>query len=460
MYRGKFILRFEDTDPKIKRPILHLDPDEEREYDYIRSDLKWLGVEWDEEYIQSDRIEIYYEHAIKLIEKGGGYVCTCPRERFKLLRESGKPCPHRNQSVEENLKLWEKMVGGGFSEGEAVLRVKTDLFYPDPSVREWVAFRIIDPEKYPHPRSDVAKRKYWVWPTYNFAVTIDDHLMRVTHILRAKEHLTNTIKQGYLYKHLDWKPPEAIHFGRMKLEGIILSKSKIVKGIKEGVFSGWDDPSLGTLRALRKRGIQPEAIRDIILDVGVKPSEVTVSWDNLIAANKKYVEPKAERFMFVRGRENKGPPIVKIEGLERLHGEVPRHPSYPERGRRRIKLLKPAIFIDIEDLESGLVKTGAKIRFIGLTNAEIVSVNGNMIEARSLGDDPEYAKQRGLPILQWVPVDNNVIVKVIKPGLTEEGFGDPGLKEVAVNVVIQFIRYGFVRLDRRNGELVFYYAHD
>ena len=144
MYNGKFILRFEDTDPKTKTPI-------KEAYDAIRESLKWLGIKWDEEYIQSLRMEIYYEYARKLIEKGGAYVDLCSPEEISRMRKEGIRCKHAQQSVEENLELWDKMLSGYFGEQEAVLRVKTDPQYPDPSVRDWIALRIIDTTKYPHP---------------------------------------------------------------------------------------------------------------------------------------------------------------------------------------------------------------------------------------------------------------------------------------------------------------------
>ena len=76
IYNGKFILRFEDTDPKIKRPSLEF-------YDSIRQDLKWLGCKVDEEYIQSDRLPIYYEYTERLVRDGNAYVCECPTEEFR-----------------------------------------------------------------------------------------------------------------------------------------------------------------------------------------------------------------------------------------------------------------------------------------------------------------------------------------------------------------------------------------
>ena len=78
------------------------------------------------------------------------------------------------------------MLAGGYQEGQAVVRVKTELDHPNPAIRDWPALRIIDTKKYPHPR---VGSKYFLWPLYNLAAGIDDHLMGMTHIIRGKEHL-------------------------------------------------------------------------------------------------------------------------------------------------------------------------------------------------------------------------------------------------------------------------------
>jgi len=144
MYKGKFILRFEDTDPRIKKPMPEA-------YDIIREDLKWLGISWDEEYIQSLRMEIYYDYLKKLIKNGYAYVDLCSPEVFRELRNQGKACPHRNEDPSIHLERLDRIFSGEYREGEAVVRIKTDLNHPDPSVRDWVMFRIIDSAKNPHP---------------------------------------------------------------------------------------------------------------------------------------------------------------------------------------------------------------------------------------------------------------------------------------------------------------------
>ncbi len=224
IYKGKFILRFEDTDPKVKRPSLEF-------YESIRQDLKWLGCTVEEEYIQSERLPIYYEYTERLIAEGNAYVCECSSEEFRKKTIAKEACPCRILSAAENLERWHRMLNGGYTEGQAVVRVKTELEHPNPAVRDWPALRIIDTKKYPHPR---VGSKYIVWPLYNLAAGLDDHLMGMTHIIRGKEHYTNMVRQKYMYKHLGWEYPEAIHYGRLKITGAFLSKSKIIQGVKEG----------------------------------------------------------------------------------------------------------------------------------------------------------------------------------------------------------------------------------
>jgi len=448
-YKGKFILRFEDTDPKTKTPIPEA-------YKLIKEDLKWLGLKWDEEYIQSLRMEIYYEYAEKLLRSGKAYACTCPFERIREERKRGLEDPCSNLSMEEHLDRWKKMLNGEYDEGEAVLRINTGP-HPDPSVRNWIAFRIIDTEKYPHP---LTGSKYRVWPTYNFACAIDDHLMGVTYILRAKEHETNTIKQGYIYKFLNWDPPIAIHFGRLNLEDMILSKSKIREGITRGLFKGWDDPRLGTLIALRRRGILPEAIWDLVIDVGIKPSSAIISLDMLHALNRKYLEPKANRYMFV-------PKPVKVKiysDSKELKAKIPYHPSFPERGARTIDLKTNDEYIYIYLSEDDLkeLKKGSEIRLLGLANVEVVSLNPPIV--RVINKDTDYAKRKGLKIVQWVPYGESILTRVVMAkGMNLydiEGLSEPGLKELSIGAQIQFFRFGFVKLEEKNNALTFIYTHD
>jgi glutamyl-tRNA synthetase len=448
MYNGQFLLRFEDTDSKTKKPKLEF-------YDAVREDLKWLGCSWDKEFIQSDRLQTYYEYAEEIIRKGGAYVCTCEREVFQEKSKTGKPCPCRMLSVEESLLRWNRMLDGTYSEGEAVVRVKTDLGHPNPAVRDWPALRIIDSEKYPHPR---VGSRYRVWPLYNFSTGVDDHLMGITHIIRGKEHLTNQARQEYMYRHFGWEYPETIHYGRLKITGASLSKSEIVKGMNSGLYTSWDDPRLATLAALKRRGITAEAIHSLIVDVGPKPQDVVLSWKNLYAYNRKLIDPDARRYFFVST-----PVRLSVKNVPReFMAQVPLHPDHPERGFRKFEVNpvkgKADFLISRDDLE--LVEGKRAVRFMDLFNFRVEKVEDDVVQAVFLGESYEEAKKLGAPLIHWIPVGSGVACEVVMPDASvAEGVAEDACRELKPNEIVQFQRFGFVRVDAVDEKLVAYFAH-
>ncbi len=449
MYKGKFILRFEDTDPKIKKPVLEF-------YDRIREDLSWLGCKPNEEYIQSERTTLYYEYAEKLLKMGQAYVCTCPPDLFREKTLVSKPCDCRNQDVDENFGRWQRMLKGGYSEGEAVLRVKTDLNHPNPAVRDWPAARVIDTKKYPHPR---VGSKYHVWPLYNLACGVDDHLLGITHIIRGKEHLTNQVRQEYMYKYLDWKYPEAIHYGRLKITGAYLSKSKIVQGIKEGLFKDWDDPRLATFAALRRRGITPEAIKKMIIDVGPKTQDVVLSWENLYAYNRKILDSQADRYFFVQD-----PIELTVKNIpKKFTAKLHLHPEHPERGTRDYTITpktadNTAVFW-VSQKDFSTLKTGTVIRLMELFNVKIETVGTCFAEAAFFTESYEDAKQAKASLIHWIPVGEDFPCEVVMPdATTAEGIAEKACRQLKPDVTIQFERFGFVRIDKINTKLSAYYS--
>jgi glutamyl-tRNA synthetase len=450
MYNGKFILRFEDTDPKVKRPCLEF-------YDSIREDLAWLGCKVDEEYIQSDRIPIYYEYAKRLIREGNAYVCTCIPDEFRKKTLQSEPCTCRDLNSDEHLERWRRMLDGGYTEGQAVVRVKTNLNHPNPAVRDWPALRIIDSKKYPHPR---VGSKYRVWPLYNMAAGSDDHLLGITHIIRGKEHLTNGVRQEFMYKHLGWKYPEAIHYGRLKIAGAFLSKSKIMAGIREGMFTGFDDPRLATFVALRRRGITPEAIMKMIIDVGPKPADVTLSWENLYAYNRKILDPKCDRYFFTAE-----PVKLNVKNLPKTFKvDLPLHPEKAEKGSRKYIIApseeeKAAAFW-IARKDASNVEVGKVIRLMELFNVKIEKVNTDSAEAVFSSESYEDVRKAKAQLIHWVPVNEEYLCRVIMPDASVvEGMAESACKKLKQEAVIQFERFGFVRIDSVDAMLTVCYAH-
>jgi len=448
MYKGKFILRFEDTDPKQKRPVLEF-------YDRIREDLTWLGCKPDEEYIQSDRIKLYYEYGEKLLKDGNAYICMCNPELFRKKILANKPCKCRNQPPEEHLERWHRMLEGDYKEGEVVYRVKTDLNHPNPAVRDWPAFRVIEAAKFPHPR---VGSKYHVWPLYNLACGVDDHFMSITHIIRGKEHLTNQVRQEYMYKYLGWKYPETIHYGRLKITGASLSKSKIVQGMREGLYKDWDDPRLATFAALRKRGITPEAIKKMIIDVGPKTSDVILSWENLYAYNRKILDPTANRYFFVQNPIELTVKHVPKTFTAKLH----LHPEKPEIGAREY-VIKPegdavALWVSKKDVDAS--KIGSIIRLMELFNIKIENANVYSAEASFVSEYYEDARKAKARLIHWILIGEDMPCEVVMPDATvAEGVAESACKTLKPNSITQFERFGFARIDKNNTKLIAYYAH-
>ena len=450
MYNGTFILRFEDTDPKVKRPSLIF-------YDSIRQDLKWLGCKVDEEYIQSDRLPIYYDYTEQLIRGGGAYVCECSPEEFRKKTIAKEPCPCRILSAAENLERWNRMLSGSYAEGQAVVRVKTELEHPNPAVRDWPALRIIDTKKYPHPRIG---SKYLVWPLYNLAAGLDDHLMGITHIIRGKEHYTNMVRQKYMYAHLGWKYPEAIHYGRLKITGAFLSKSKIVQGIKESIYAGFDDPRLGTFVALRKRGITPEAIKKMIIDVGTKSNDVTLSWENLYSYNRKILDATSDRYFFVPE-----PVELKVFQVPKTFlAKLLLHPEKPERGFREYKITpedeKKAASFWVSRKDGEAIEPEKVVRLMELFNVKIENKKGNSVTATFSSESYEDVRKIKAQLIQWIPRGEEFPCQVVMPDASvTEGFAESACKKLKPDAIIQFERFGFTRIDEVNQKLIAYYAH-
>ncbi|MCX6694038.1 MAG: glutamate--tRNA ligase [Methanomicrobiales archaeon] len=431
-YGGKYILRIEDTDPK------RVDPDA---YGMVQDDIRWLGVNVTDIVYQSDRLDIYYDHCRRLIALGGAYVCTCENEHFKELRHKMAACPCRKGDVDSNLARFEDMLAGSYYEGEATVRVKTDLDHPDPAMRDFPAFRIL---KSPiHPRVDAE-----VYPLMNYSVTIDDHLLGVTHVIRGKDHIANTRRQQYIFAYFGWEVPVYVHYGRMGIEGVILSTSQMRQGIREGTYAGWDDIRLGTLRALARRGISPDAVRAAVLEIGTGETDIQFSWENLFAKNRDIVDPVANRYFFVRD-----PVCLPVAHAPCQVAHPLLHPGSPALGTRTLPFNGNVIIPGAEAVP------GRFLRCKDLFNICIEDVGGTIC-AKYAGESLAEARAVKAPIVQWLPDGDAAVHCTLH---TPEG-DQEGLCEAVVaqelGRVVQFERVGFARVDRADtGSVKAYFTH-
>ncbi|MDG1545399.1 MAG: glutamate--tRNA ligase, partial [Candidatus Poseidoniia archaeon] len=279
-YNGKLILRLEDTNPNA------IDSDA---YDMIQEDLAWLGIEADEVIIQSERVDTYYEDIRKILSEGGAYVTKSDAEEWRELKRQKKAHPDRNRKPDVQVKEFESLLSGE----NGIVVIKTNLEDPNPALRDFVAFRVVED---PHP---LQKSKYRLWPLYNFAVAIDDYRLGITHVLRGKDHLNNTEKQKWIYKYMGWNEPEFIHYGLVSIPKTNLKTSKIRQSILEGEYSGWDDCRIATIKALARRGYSSETFSKYWESSGVKEVDIKFSWQNFDAMNKDLIDSKSKRLFFV-----------------------------------------------------------------------------------------------------------------------------------------------------------------
>ena len=387
MYDGEFILRFDDTDTKVKPPMLEA-------YERIQEETAWLiGRQPDRVVIASDRIETYHQHATDMLEQGFGYVCRCTADAFKEFRISKTNCPCRSQSVQDNLVLWKRMLDGKFKPGEAVVRVKTDMKLKNPALRDWPALRIQDTATHPHPRPEIGSN-HVVWPLLDFQSAVEDHLQGVTHIVRGKDLMDSTRKQTLLYEHFGWTYPETMYWGRVKVhEWGGFSTSQMRSDIEEGRYSDWDDPRLPTLAGLRKRGIQAGALRSFWTELGITQKDISVPLATLYSHNTKAVDDEAPRLTFVRHAVE-----FQLTGDHPRELSIPVHPNHAAMGLRGWKLNDGRIWLEGEDLEK-----------MDLRLKEFADVGLHDQEARV--ESIERSDKR--PIVHWLPASQSVSAVVL-----------------------------------------------
>ncbi|MBV6686053.1 glutamate--tRNA ligase [Bacillus sp. JRC01] len=253
--RGKFIIRIEDTDKK-----RNIEGGEESQLKY----LQWLGIDWDESvdkggeygpYRQSERNHIYEQYLNELLESGKAYKCYCTEEELEAEREaqsasgqmprySGK-C--RNLTAEEQ----EKLAAEGRQPSIRFRVPEGRVFSFNDIVKDEVSFESDGIGDFVIAKKDGT-------PTYNFAVAVDDYLMKISHVLRGEDHISNTPKQLMIFDALGWEPPV---FGHMTL---IVNESR-------KKLSKRDESIIQFIEQYEALGYLPEALFNFIALLGWSP---------------------------------------------------------------------------------------------------------------------------------------------------------------------------------------------
>ena len=479
-FGGTCNLRFDDTNPT-KEDVEYVDA--------IMDDIHWLGFDWAELHYASEQYQQIYEYALDLIRRGMAYVDDLSQEEMRAYRgtltEPGRNSPYRDRSVEENMDLFLRMKNGEFPEGSRVLRAKIDMASPNINMRDPTLYRILYKK---HHRTG---NEWCIYPMYDFAHPIGDALEGITHSLCSLEYEIHRPLYDWVVQACGFQnPPRQIEFARLNLTDTVMSKRYLRRLVEEGYVSGWDDPRMPTLHAMRRRGYTRNAVRDFIDRVGVSKADSTVDLALLEHCVREDLGEHAPRAMAVL-RPLKvvldNWPADKVDVLS-----MENHPQRPEMGTHEVRFTRE-LYIEQEDFMENPPKKffrlcpGGEVRLKGAYIVKCVSfekdadgavscvhctvdldsrsgceganrkvkgtlhwvsaADGVPFEARlydtllksdeGIGEDAEGAEE---PV-----VDKRDFISRLNPNSlqTLRGYMEPSLQSAAVGDTFQFLRVGY-----------------
>ena len=418
-YGGRCNLRFDDTNPLT----------EDVEYvESIERDIQWLGFSFgDRALYASDYFEEMYQLANDLIRAGKAYVDHLNDEEIKAYRGEvgapGRPSPYRDRTVEENLALFRQMRAGDLTDGSCVLRAKIDLRSPNMKMRDPLLYRIR------HARHHRTGDAWPIYPMYDWAHPISDGIEGVTHSICTLEFENNrelydwVIDNTGVSERHGFSRPHQYEFARLNLDYTVLSKRKLLALVEDGCVSGWDDPRMPTIVALRRRGYRPDAIRAFADLVGVAKVNSTVDIEKLEFCVRDDLNWMAPRVMGVLR-----PLTVTItswpeDEVQTMTGQY-FPPDVGKPGERTIPLER-RILIERDDFmidpPAGYQRLapGRTVRLrCGpcITCDEVVEERGEVVDVRcrhipdSVGKNPPGVKVSG--VIHWVPATRSITAEV------------------------------------------------
>lgn len=287
-FGGKTNLRFDDTNPVT----------EDIEYvESIKTDIKWLGFDWANEFYASDYFETLYDFAVTLIKKELAYVDDLSAEEIASLKgtptEPGKNSPYRKRSVEENLDLFARMRAGEFKDGEKTLRAKIDMASSNMHLRDPLMYRI------KHAHHHRTGGKWCIYPMYDFAHGQSDSIEKITHSICTLEFEVHKPLYNWFIEQLGIFPSHQYEFARRNISYMVMSKRKLMQLVNEKMVDGWDDPRMPTISGHRRRGYTPESIRHFAEVAGISRRENVTDIGLLEFCLREHLNKIATRTMAV-----------------------------------------------------------------------------------------------------------------------------------------------------------------
>lgn len=409
-YNGECYLRFDDTNPS-KESLKFVNA--------IKEDIKWLGFKWNGRVrYTSDYFEKIYSYAIKLIEKDLAYVDRLSPEEIRkyrgTLKSPGINSPYRDTEKKINLSLFKDMRFGKFSEGELCLRAKIDMSSPYIVMRDPVIYRINFQNHYK------TKKKWCIYPTYDFAHCISDALEGITHSLCTLEFQDNRRLYKWILKNIEIKHhTKQYEFSRLNLEYYNISKRILKLMVQNNIVKSWDDPRMPTISGLRRKGYTPNSILNFCNNVGVTKKNSNIKISYLESFIRKELNRNAIRLMAVMN-----PVLIIIENLPDKYEKeifIYKNPCNIEMGKRKL-FLSNKVYIDKKDFRDYYITKNSDYKRLALNqsvrlkyfcNIKVIKVlkdilnNIKAVICKYYIDDNEHKQNKKLGIIHWVSANHN-----------------------------------------------------
>lgn len=482
-------LRFDDTNPA----------KEEQEYvDAIKKDIQWLGFQWAVECYSSDYFQQLYDWAVQLIKEDKAYVdgqsAEAMAEQKGTPSSPGKAGPHRNQSVEENLDLFQRMKAGEFEQGSYVLRAKIDMASSNMLMRDPILYRIV---KKAHHRTG---NEWCIYPMYDWTHGESDYIEQVSHSLCTLEFKMHRELYDWFLDQI-YDPsllrPKQREFARRNLSYTVMSKRKLLELVQSKTVSGWDDPRMPTISGLRRRGYTPASIRNFSELSGISKRDSVTDVSLLEFCIREDLNKTATRVMGVLNP-------IKLVITNYPEGKVEilpteNNPEEPNSGTHEMPFSRE-LYIEREDFkeEAGnkffRLTLGNEVRlksaYIIKGESVVKDTEGNITEihcsadldSRS-GSGTEASTRRVKGTLHWVSIAHAIKAEIreydrlfldeapdshsdkgfmdfINPDslkIIKEAYLEPFLKQAKMSNKFQFQRLGYFTLDKdaSDGQLIF-----
>ncbi len=484
-YGGKFNMRFDDTNPTKEKSEF---------VESIKADVQWLGADYEDRlFFASDYFDQMYEGAVKLIQKGKAYVSDLSADEMReyrgTLTEPGRDDPNRDRSVEENLRLFQEMKDGKYTDGEKTLRAKIDMSSPNINMRDPILYRVA------HLSHQNTGDKWCIYPMYDYAHPIEDAIEGITHSICTLEFEDHRPLYNWVVTELEYPhPPKQIEFAKMYLTNVVTGKRYIKRLVEDGIVDGWDDPRLVSIAALRRRGFTPESIRMFVDLCGVSKANSSAEYSMLEYCIREDLKMKRSRVMAVLDPVKlviDNYPEGQTEELEAVN-----NPENESLGKRTIPFGRE-LYIERDDFMEEPPKKyfrlfpGNEVRLMNAYFVKCVSyekdadgrvtvVHCTYDPASKGGNSPDGRKVKGT--IHWVSAAESVKAEVRLYGniideekgvynvdgslnlnpdsltVLKECYMEPSVRDAKAYDSFQFVRQGFFCVDYKDskpGELVF-----